>query len=33
MLTSLYVRMRVLHAIGAVLLLINAIFFTDNLIG
>lgn len=33
MLTSLYVRMRVLHAIGAVLLLINAIFFTDNIIG
>lgn len=33
MLNSLYVRMRVLHAIGAVLLLVNAIFFTDNIIG
>ncbi|MGX3010800.1 methyl-accepting chemotaxis protein [Helicobacter sp. 23-1044] len=33
MLSSLYIRMRVLHFVGMVLLIINALFFTDNLIG
>ncbi|MGX2981732.1 methyl-accepting chemotaxis protein [Helicobacter sp. 23-1045] len=33
MLSSLYIRMRVLHFVGMVLLIINALFFTDNIIG
>ncbi len=30
---SLFLRMRLVHWIGVVLLLVNATFFTDNLIG
>jgi methyl-accepting chemotaxis protein len=33
MLRSLFFRMRSVHYIGVLLLLLNAFFFTDNIIG
>lgn len=33
MLRSLFFRMRAVHFIGTVLLILNGTFFTDNLIG
>ena len=33
MINSLFFRMRTVHLIGIVLLLINAILFTDNIVG